>query len=104
MPKQRVLEDVLPGADAGYRRVDERESSHARWILCRKRVADHVADVVGDEGGASDLEVVEDAGDVMRLRLLVEAAGRLGGEAQVPADRERLPCSRGQGQRPWAPT
>ena len=46
-------------------------------------IADHVADVVGDEIGAVDLERIEHAGDVAGLRLLVVAAGGLRGEAHA---------------------
>ena len=46
----------------------------ALGVLRGKRVADHVADVVSDEVGALDLQLVEHARDVGGLRLLVEAA------------------------------
>ena len=45
--------------------------------------ADHVADIVGDEVGALDSELVEHAGDVAGLGLLVEAARRLRRQAEA---------------------
>ena len=52
-------------------------------VLRGEGVADHVTDVVGDECYALDLERIENAGDVVALRFLVVAAGRLGREAHA---------------------
>src|SRR4051812_18962067 len=51
MPEQRVLEDLLPGADAGDRSVDQRKSCDPVAVLGREREADHVADIVRDQIG-----------------------------------------------------
>ena len=74
---------------ARQRRVDRHKTGHAVAVLRGEGVADHVADVVGDEGGSLDLERIENACNVAGLRFLVVAAGRLGGEphaAQVGND------------------
>ena len=51
MPQQRAFEDLVPRPDAGQRRVDHHPFGDAVGILRGERVADHVADVVGDEIG-----------------------------------------------------
>ena len=83
VPQQRVLQDFLPRADAGQRRVDEDEARHTLRMLDGKGVADHVADIVGDEIGAVDLQRVEHAGDIAGLGLLVVAALGLGRQAEA---------------------
>ena len=46
-------------------------------------VGDHVADVVGDDGGAVEAERGDDGADVLGLGLLVVAGGRDGGSADA---------------------
>jgi hypothetical protein len=85
VPQQGVLEDLLPGADARQRRVDQHEAMDAIAMLGGEGVADHVADVVGDQVGLGDLQGVEHARHVLPLRLLVVAAGSgLGRQAKTP--------------------
>jgi hypothetical protein len=60
----------VPGADARQRRVHEDETGKHGRILCRKRITDHVADIVGDEVCPVDVERAEDAGNILTLRLL----------------------------------
>jgi hypothetical protein len=52
-------------------------------MLGGQGVADHVADVVGDQLGLLDLQRVHDGGDVLALVLLVVAAFRVGREAHA---------------------
>jgi hypothetical protein len=64
----------------GQHSIDHHETRNAATVLRSEGVADHVADVVGDESRALDFEGIEDAGNVAALRFLVVAAGRLGRE------------------------
>src|SRR5882724_10855442 len=75
VPKERVLEDFLPRPDARKRRVDQHEARHAIAIPRGEGIPNHVADVMGHERSALDLERIEDAGNVGGLRLLVVTAG-----------------------------
>jgi hypothetical protein len=43
-------------------------------IECRKGVADHIADVMSNEGGAINLQLIENSRYVLALRFLVVAA------------------------------
>jgi hypothetical protein len=52
-------------------------------MLGGQGVADHVADVVGDQLGLLDLQRVHHRGDVLALVLLVVAAFRVGREAHA---------------------
>lgn len=86
---QRVLENLFPWAHARQRRVDDHKARNAVAVLRSEGIADHVADVVRNEGGSLDFECIEDTGDVVPLRFLVVTAGRLGGEpnsAQIGND------------------
>src|SRR5262245_12568211 len=76
MPKQGVLEDFIPGADAGQRRIDQDEMRYAGTVRCCERITDHVADVVRHERSAVDLESIQNPCDIARLRPLVITAGR----------------------------
>src|SRR6478672_13877029 len=49
-------------------------------IECRKGVADHIADVMSNEGGAINLQLIENSRYVLALRFLVVAAGWPSGE------------------------
>jgi hypothetical protein len=49
-------------------------------IECRKAVADHIADVMSNEGGAIDLKLIENSRYVLTLRFLVVAARWPSGE------------------------
>ena len=77
VPQRGAADDLVPGADARQRRVDDNPVHHPRGILRGERIADHVADVVRDQRGAIDLQSVHDARDVAGLRLLVIAARRM---------------------------
>src|SRR5712671_1787087 len=81
VPEQRVFEDLLPRSDSGQRRVDENETRDSVGILRRKSIADHVADIMRDEVGAVDFQLIKYACHIAGLRLLVKASGGLGGEA-----------------------
>src|SRR4051794_11657620 len=59
MPKQGVLEDFIPWANAGHRRVDEDEARHTWAVQRRESVSNHVADIVRYEGRTVDLEDVQ---------------------------------------------
>jgi hypothetical protein len=50
--------------------------AHPFWVLGRECIADHVADVVGDEIDLVDLERIEHAGSVFALGFLVVTSGR----------------------------
>ena len=69
----------MPGSGASIRTKRLTRSG----CCAAKAIADHVADIVRDEIGPVDLQRVEHARHVAGLRLLVEAAGRLGGEAHA---------------------
>src|SRR5262245_61942749 len=45
MPEQRIFEDFIPWPDAGQWCIDQDEARHAAWILRRKGIPDHVADI-----------------------------------------------------------
>lgn len=77
MPEQGVFENLLPRADAGKRRVYQDESPDPLGALNGERIADHIADIMGDEIGLCDLQGVQHPCNVACLRLLVEATGRL---------------------------
>src|SRR5262249_13986226 len=84
VPEQWVFEDLLPGTNTGQRSVDENEPRDSVGMLRSKRVADHVADVMGHKTGPVDLQFVKYAREVPGLRLLVETSCRLGGQAHSP--------------------
>jgi len=77
------FQNLVPRPDAGERRIDDDPFGDAGRILRGERIADHVADVVGDEIGLVDLERVHHPGDVGALRLLVVAALRLRRQAHA---------------------
>ena len=70
MPEQRAADDVVPITDAGQRRIDHDPAGNAVAILRREGVAHHVADVVGDEVGFLDFQMVENARNVDGLIFL----------------------------------
>jgi hypothetical protein len=63
--------------------VDQDELADAIGMLGGKGVADHIADVVGDEVNLVHLQRVEHSGYVLALSLFVVAAGRALGEAHA---------------------
>jgi hypothetical protein len=83
MPQRMIADDVVPRTDAGQRRVDQDELADAIGMLGGKGVADHVADVVGDEVNLVHLQRVKHSGNVLTLSLFVIAAGRALGEAHA---------------------
>jgi hypothetical protein len=62
--ERRAANDLVPGPDAGKGSIHDDPFRDAIRILRRERVANHVADVVGDEIGLLDGEAVEHAGNV----------------------------------------
>jgi hypothetical protein len=82
MPEERVFQNLFPRSHTGDGSIDQDKARDARGVERGKGKADHVADVMGHEVGAVDLELSENAGHVEGLRLLVEAAGRLGRKTQ----------------------
>src|SRR4029077_21248102 len=81
MPERMAPNDILPRPDAGRRGIDQDKFRDAVGVKSRKRVANHVTDVVCDEVGLVDLQCVEHAGNIFGLRLLVVSAWRPRGEA-----------------------
>src|SRR5262245_40042515 len=69
VPEQRVFEDLLPWPNAGQRSINENEPRDPIRILRSKRVADHVADIMGHKSGPVDFQFVKHAREVARLRL-----------------------------------
>src|SRR5438045_9736670 len=49
MPEERVFEDFLPWSDARQRRIHQNKPRDPAWVLRCEGIADHIADVVGDE-------------------------------------------------------
>src|SRR3954468_6696398 len=82
VPHGRILCDLIPGSDAGQRRIDRHPSAHALGVGGGNCEADHDADVVRHQFGRTHTQRVQDAHHVRRLILLVVAAIRLRREAQ----------------------
>src|ERR1700719_4088740 len=74
VPDFWIFQLIVPVADAGKRRIHDHPSRYPRRIERRKRVADHVADVVGDESKILNAEFVQNVGEVARLSGLFVAA------------------------------
>ena len=99
----RCIVDVPPRADAGQKRVHQRELLHLAGIHRGIRVSDHQADVVADDASAIVAELVHALVDPLRGGLHVDAArrdrgvadaweiDRDDGEARGELDRQRLP-------------
>ena len=103
MPEERAEPDLVPGTDAGQRRVDHHPARDAVGILRGERIAYHVADVVRHEIGFPDSEMVHDARDVERLVLFRVAGVGMGREAhaaQVGRDDGVILREHGGGRRP----
>ena len=56
--QRRSLEDLVPGADAGDRRVHQHQVGDAVRLFGDEGVGDHVADVVGDHDHLADMQGV----------------------------------------------
>ena len=69
----------MPGSGASM--MDE--AGDPIRVLRRQRIADHVADIVGDERRPRDAERIEQPGHVLALGLLVVAALGPRGEAHA---------------------
>src|SRR5262249_54205819 len=80
MPEQRVFEGFFPWSDARQRRVNQSKQCDALRMQRGKRIADHVANVVGPQRGTLDLDVIKHTRHVTGLGLLIVAVGRFGGE------------------------
>jgi hypothetical protein len=78
--------DLIPGPDAGERSVHGDPARDALRVERGEGLADHVADVVGDEIGFPDVEVVEHAGDIAGLGLAAFRVGREAHAAQIRDD------------------
>ncbi len=61
VPEQRVLQNLVPGADAGDRRVHQDQMADPARILGDEGVGDHVADIVGDHVDLADVQGVQHA-------------------------------------------
>ncbi|MCY1170511.1 hypothetical protein D9M73_105860 [compost metagenome] len=72
MPQQRVLEDFLPRANAGHRRIHEHELRHTVGMPRGKRITDHVADIVRHDIGTRGTQHVHHADDIICLVRLFE--------------------------------
>src|SRR5262249_32663254 len=82
MPEQRVFEDFFPWSDIAQRRVNLSKPCDALRMLRGKRIADHVANVVGHQRRAVDFDVIKHPRHVAGLGLLSVAVGRFGGESK----------------------
>jgi len=71
VPQQWAAGDFVPGANSRQRRVDHDLARNARGKLRRKRIADHIADIVRNECSFLDLQLVHNGRDIMGLGLLV---------------------------------
>jgi hypothetical protein len=83
MPQRVIADDVIPGADARQRRVDQDKLAHAIAMLGGKGVTDHVADIVGDKIDLADFQCVQDSVNVLALSLFVVPTGRPLGKAHA---------------------
>jgi hypothetical protein len=83
VPDLRIFQLVVPVADPRQWRVHDDPSCHALRELGRQRVAHHVADVVGDKGKVPEPELIEDGGEVPRLRHLFVAGFGMGRQAHA---------------------
>ena len=89
MPQERALQYFLPRSDPWQRCVHQGEPGYPVRALGGERVSDHIADVVGDEVHPFNSERIENASDILALRLLVVSTGGTNGEphaAQVGGD------------------
>src|SRR5258707_1336452 len=64
MPQRVAARDLVPGPDSGQRRIQQREFGDAVGILGGEGIADHIADVMGDEVGSLNMQRIEQAGDI----------------------------------------
>jgi hypothetical protein len=55
VPQQRAAGDFVPGTNSRQRRVNHDPERNARGKLRRKRIADHIADIVRNERSFFDL-------------------------------------------------
>src|SRR5271168_1477296 len=76
MPQRVAADDVVPGADTRYRRIDWDELRYAIGVLRSKGVADHITDVMGNKIDLVDLQRIQNTRDVFTLGLLVIPASR----------------------------
>jgi hypothetical protein len=67
VPDLGIFEPVIPVADPRKRRIHNDPSAHPRRVKRCKRVADHVADVVGDESNILNPQLVQNASEVLSL-------------------------------------
>jgi hypothetical protein len=76
VPSLRMFQLAVPVADPRQWHVHHDPFCYALWKLCRKGVAHHVADVVGNEGDFLQPKLIENDGEVPSLRdLFVTALG-----------------------------
>src|SRR5271169_6620085 len=73
MPQGGASNDLVPGADPREWGVHRHPAGDPIRILRSKRVAHHVADIMGDKVGPLDLQLVENTRDIAALGFLVIA-------------------------------
>jgi hypothetical protein len=76
VPQQRAFENVFPGADTGNGGVHHDQSRGAVGIPFGKGIGDHVADVVTDDVGLTNLQRIEDACEIFGLVHVCETIRR----------------------------
>ena len=77
VPEQGIAHDLVPGRDAGNRRIHDHQLLRPVGIAGGIGIGDHGADIVPDNGRPIDAQVSEDGPDVGRLRALVIAPSRM---------------------------
>src|SRR5262249_15804722 len=70
VPGLGIFELLIPVADAGKRCIHNNPSGNPSWVKGCKRIADHVADVVGDQCDIPNPQLVENTREVVSLRSL----------------------------------
>ena len=83
MPEQGMAHEVVPGGDAGNRRIHHHQFSVCVGIAGGIGIGDHGAEIVPDDGRPIEAQVGEDGPDVGRLRALVIALGGMRGETHA---------------------
>ena len=76
MPQRMAADDVVPGTYSGQWCVDDDEFLHPLRVLGCERIADQVANIVGNKIDLIDLQRIEQAGNVFALGFLVVASSR----------------------------
>jgi hypothetical protein len=77
VPHAGVLQDLVPGLDAGNRSVHDNQPLDFVRVGCSIGVGDHVANIVRNHEGLVEAKCGDHGANVLGLRLLIVAAGRL---------------------------